>query len=59
MDQKLRNTHREFIENCKESKIILEKDKFDLETDRQKHADKTKYLNQYSVSNKKVCKWAV
>ena len=50
----MRNTQREFIDNCRESKIILERDKTDLDTDRKKHAERSKYLNQYSITNKQV-----
>lgn len=54
MEQKQRNNQRDFIDNCKESKIILQKDRTDLDSDKRKQAERMKYLNQYSLTNKQV-----
>jgi hypothetical protein len=54
MEQKSLNSKKEFLDKCAESKIILIKDKETLDEDRQKKADKSKMLNQYTITNKKV-----
>ncbi len=54
MEQKQRTNQREFVDNCKESQIILQKDRTDLDCDKQRQTERSVYLNQYSVSNKQV-----
>lgn len=54
MEQKLLNSKKDFLDKCAESKIILIKDKEIVEGDKQKKAEKSKMLNQYSITNKQV-----
>ncbi len=46
MEQKQRTNQREFVDNCKESQIILQKDRADSDCDKQRQTERSVYLNQ-------------
>jgi hypothetical protein len=54
MEQKAAENQTAFIKKFKESEFMTEKDKEDLIVEKMKKEERSKYLKQYSVSNKKV-----